>query len=298
MSAGPEIDGPNRPGTEASPTAPTEGHFESGGPGRGHLAVVGLGPGRAEWRTPEATDFLAGATDLVGYSTYLDMVEDRPAGQRRHPSDNRQEAERAAHALDMAAEGRRVAIVSSGDPGVFAMAAAVMEQLDRSDRPAAWDSVEVTVAPGITAAQAAAARVGAPLGHDFATVSLSDNLKPWSVIEKRLAAAAGADFVLALYNPASRHRPWQIERALEILREHRGPATPVVAARDVGRPAETIRVVALADLDPSSVDMRTVLLVGSSQTRWFRRTPDAVGVYTPRCYPSPTGGDALHAAEG
>ncbi len=267
-------------------------------PRSGHLAVVGLGPGRSDWRTPEVTALLSGATDLVGYSTYLDMVEDRPGGQRRHPSDNRQEGERAAHALDVAAEGRRVVVVSSGDPGVFAMAAAVMEQLDRSDRPAAWDSVELTVAPGITAAQAAAARVGAPLGHDFATISLSDNLKPWSVIERRLAAAAGADFVLALYNPASRHRRWQIERALEILGEHRGPATPVVAARDVGRPGETIRIVALADLDPSSVDMRTVLLVGSSQTRSFRRAPDAVGVYTPRRYPAATGGDALDTGEG
>jgi precorrin-2 C20-methyltransferase/precorrin-3B C17-methyltransferase len=292
VSAGPEIDGPNRPGTEASPTAPTEGHFESGGPGRGHLAVVGLGPGRAEWRTPEATDLLAGATDLVGYSTYLDMVEDRPAGQRRHPSDNRQEAERAAHALDMAAEGRRVAIVSSGDPGVFAMAAAVMEQLDRPDGPARWASVEVTVAPGITAAQAAAARAGAPLGHDFATISLSDNLKPWSVIETRLTAAAAADFVLALYNPASRHRPWQIERALEIIRDKRGPDTPVVAARDVGRPGEAIRVLNLSGLEPSEIDMRTVLLVGSSQTRVVRRATGTTRVYTPRRYPPPTDVDA------
>ena len=264
----------------------------------GHLAVVGLGPGRADWRTPEVTALLNGATDLVGYSTYLDMIEQHPPGQRRHPSDNRQEGERAAHALDLAAEGRRVVVVSSGDPGVFAMAAAVMEQLDRSDRPAVWDSVEITVAPGITAAQAAAAKAGAPLGHDFATISLSDNLKPWSVIEKRLSAAAGADFVLALYNPASRHRPRQIERALEIVREHRGPATPVVAARDVGRPGETIRVVALADLDPSSVDMRTVLLIGSSQTRSVRRAPGTAGVYTPRSYPSPTGDEALTPAEG
>ena len=267
-------------------------------PRPGHLAVVGLGPGRADWRTPEVTALLSGATDLVGYSTYLDMVEEHPVGQLRHPSDNRQEAERAAYALDLAAEGRRVVVVSSGDPGVFAMATAVMEQLDRSDRPAAWDPVEVTVAPGVTAAQAAAARVGAPLGHDFATISLSDNLKPWSVIEERLAAAAGADFVLALYNPASRQRPWQIERALEILGEHRGPDTPVVAARDVGRPGETIRVVALADLDPSSVDMRTVLLVGSSRTRSVRLATDAVGVYTPRNYPSPTGTDGPGAPQG
>lgn len=253
----------------------------------GRLAVVGLGPGWEGWRTPEVTALLADATDLVGYSTYLDMVAERPAGQLRHPSDNRQEGERAARALDLAAAGRRVAVVSSGDPGVFAMAAAVMEQLDRPDRPAAWASVEVTVAPGITAAQAAAARVGAPLGHDFATVSLSDNLKPWSVIEDRLAAAAAADFVLALYNPASRHRPWQLERALEIIRAHRKATTPVVVARDVGRPDEAIRVVTLAELDTSLVDMRTVLLVGSTQTRVADRAGGSPGVYTPRRYPSP-----------
>lgn len=263
----------------------TGGAGQQAGPGR--LAVVGLGPGWEGWRTPEVTALLADATDLVGYSTYLDMVAERPARQIRHPSDNRQEGERAAHALDLAATGRRVAVVSSGDPGVFAMAAAVMEQLDRPDRPAAWGSVEITVAPGITAAQAAAARVGAPLGHDFATVSLSDNLKPWSVIEDRVAAAAAADFVLALYNPASRHRSWQLERALEIIRYHRGPTTPVVVARDVGRPDEAIRVVALAELDQSRVDMRTVLLVGSTQTRLTDRAGGGRGVYTPRGYPSP-----------
>jgi precorrin-3B C17-methyltransferase len=255
----------------------------STGPGR--LAVVGLGPGWEGWRTPEVTALLAEATDLVGYSTYLDMVAERPAGQRRHPSDNRQEAERAAHALDLAAAGRRVAVVSSGDPGVFAMAAAVMEQLDRPDRPTGWATVEITVTPGVSAAQAAGARVGAPLGHDFATISLSDNLKPWSVIADRLAAAAGADFVLALYNPASRHRPWQLKQALDIIRNYRDPSTPVVVARDVGRPDEAIRVVTLAGIESSMVDMRTVLLIGSSQTRVAGRIPGLPGVYTPRRYP-------------
>jgi len=254
--------------------------------GRGRLAVVGLGPGGTPWRTPAADALLTEATDLVGYSTYLDMVEARPAGQVRHPSDNRAEAERAAHALDLAAEGRSVVVVSSGDPGVFAMGAAVMEQLDRPDRPDTWEDVEVIVSPGVSAAQAAAARAGAPLGHDFATISLSDNLKPWSVIESRLAAAAGADFVLAIYNPASRHRPSQLVRALAVIGNYRGPDTPVVVARDVGRPAERVEVISLASLDPASVDMRTILIVGSSQTRmvdvpgWDRR-----GVYTPRRYP-------------
>ena len=255
-------------------------------PGRGRLAVVGLGPGGAPWRTPAADELLREATDLVGYSTYLDMVEVRPPGQVRHPSDNRAEGQRAVHALDLAAEGRSVAVVSSGDPGVFAMAAAVMEQLDRPDRPTTWEDVEVVVSPGISAAQAAAARAGAPLGHDFATISLSDNLKPWSVIESRLTAVAAADFVLALYNPASRHRPWQLGRALAVIGAHRGPDTPVIVARDVGRPAEQVDVVPLAGLDPAAVDMRTILIVGSSQTRmvdvpgWDRR-----GAYTPRRYP-------------
>ena len=251
--------------------------------------MVGLGPGAAAWRTPEVDQLLRRATDLVGYQTYLDMVEPGPPGQRRHPSDNRQEAGRAAAALDLAAGGRSVAVVSSGDPGVFAMAAAVMEQLARADAPPAWADVEVTVAPGITAAQAAAARAGAPLGHDFAVVSLSDNLKPWPVVERRLEAAAGADFVLALYNPVSRHRPWQLRRALEIVGRHRSGATPVVVGRDVGRPAEDVRVVGLAELDVSLVDMRTVLVIGSTTTTVVRRPGRAAQVYTPRSYPADRG---------
>jgi len=252
----------------------------------GRLTVIGLGPGADAWRTPEVTAVLATASDLVGYQTYLDMVPAGPPGQRRHPSDNREEAMRAAAALDLAATGRHVAVVSSGDPGVFAMAAAVMEQLDRSDRPTAWDTVEVVVTPGITAAQAAAARVGAPLGHDFAVVSLSDNLKPWEVIERRLDAAAGADFVLALYNPISRHRPWQLAKALDLIGAHRAPTTPVVVGRDVGRPVETVRIVELGRLDPGEIDMRTVLIVGSSTTRRFVDPAGAERVYTPRSYPT------------
>jgi precorrin-3B C17-methyltransferase len=251
----------------------------------GRLDIVGLGPGAGRWRTPEVTAVLAAATDLVGYGTYLDMVERRPDGPRRHPSDNREEAARAADALDLAAGGRRVAMVSSGDPGVFAMAAAVMEALDVVARPA-WRTVEVTVRPGITAAQAAAARAGAPLGHDFAVVSLSDNLKPWPVVEARLDAAAGADFVLALYNPTSRHRPWQLGRALAVIGGHRAAATPVVVGRDVGRPDETVDVVTLGTLDVGRVDMRTVLIVGSSTTTVVPREGTAPFVYTPRGYPT------------
>ena len=255
-------------------------------PPAGRLTVVGLGPGGRQWRTPEVSAVLAAATDLVGYGTYLDMVDERPDGQRRHPSDNREEAARAAAALDLAAAGRDVAMISSGDPGVFAMASAVVEQLDHPDRPPAWEGVEVVVCPGITAAQAAAARVGAPLGHDYATISLSDNLKPWSVIEARLDAAAGADFVLALYNPASRHRPWQLGRALEIIGRHRVASTPVVVARDVGRPAETIGIVTLAAVPDHRVDMRTLLIVGSSTTALVESPGRPPLVYTPRRYPA------------
>lgn len=250
---------------------------------RGCLTVVGLGPGADGWRTPEASAALADATDLVGYQTYLDMVPARLAPDAtRHPSDNREEALRAAAALDFAASGRRVTVVSSGDPGVFAMAAAVMEQLDRDDVPQGWANVDVVVTPGITAAQAAAARAGAPLGHDFAVISLSDNLKPWSLIQQRLEAAAGADFVLALYNPASRHRPWQLPEALEVIGRHRRPETPVVIGRDVGRAGETVRVVGLGDVDPSEIDMRTVLIIGSSTTRTFTDPSGTTRTYTPR----------------
>jgi len=258
----------------------------SADPSAGRLSVVGLGPGGRQWRTPEVSAVLAAATDLVGYETYLAMVDERPAGQLRHPSDNREEGARAAGALDLAAAGHEVAMISSGDPGVFAMASAVMEQLDRPDRPASWDGVEVVVCPGITAAQAAAARVGAPLGHDYATISLSDNLKPWSVIEARLDAAAGADFVLALYNPASRRRPRQLGWALEIIGRHRAASTPVVVARDVGRPAEAIGIVTLATVDLEQVDMRTVLIVGSSTTSLVASTGGRPQVYTPRRYPA------------
>ena len=249
----------------------------------GRVTVVGLGPGRADWCLPAVTERLLAATDLVGYGPYLDLVPVATAA-RRHPSDNRVEADRARHALALAAEGADVVVVSSGDPGVFAMASAVMEALDRA--PGDHGDVEVEVLPGITAAQALASRVGAPLGHDFCVISLSDVLKPWEVIERRLSAAAEADFVIALYNPQSRHRPWQLGRAVEVLRRHRADATPVAVGKQLGRPGESVRVVTLAALDPGEVDMSTVLVVGSSTTRVLAHRPLASSLYTPRRYES------------
>ncbi|MET8111794.1 precorrin-2 C(20)-methyltransferase [Streptomyces prasinus] len=246
----------------------------------GEVVVVGTGPAGPLWLTPESRGALAAADDLVGYTTYLDRVPVR-AGQLRHGSDNRVEAERAEFALRLALRGRRVAVVSGGDPGVFAMATAVLEAASARE----YADVPVRVLPGVTAANAAAARAGAPLGHDYATVSLSDRLKPWEVIAERLRAAAGADLVLALYNPGSRSRTWQVGKARELLLEHRAPDTPVVVARDVGGAGERVRIVRLADLDPAEVDMRTVLLVGSSQTRVVRRGDGEEVVWTPRRYP-------------
>jgi precorrin-2 C20-methyltransferase/precorrin-3B C17-methyltransferase len=244
----------------------------------GEVVVVGLGPGGREWLTPAALEALAWADELVGYGPYLDRVPANPR-QRRHPSDNRVEAERAAFALDLARRGSRVAVVSSGDPGVFAMASAVLEAADDPQ----WTDVPVRVVPGLTAAQAVASRAGAPLGHDFCTISLSDRLKPWGVIADRLTAAAVADFVIAIYNPASAGRRHQLEAARELLLAHRGPDTPVVVGRDAGGPNESIEIVTLAGLDPSTVDMRCLLIVGSSQSRVIR---GGTAVFTPRRYPA------------
>jgi precorrin-2 C20-methyltransferase / precorrin-3B C17-methyltransferase len=250
--------------------------------GRGSLAVVGLGPAGAQWLTPEASAVLAASDELVGYGPYLDRVPHRP-GQRRHRSDNRVELDRARHALALAADGARVAVVSSGDPGIFAMATAVLEALDGADER--LSGVELCVVPGLSAMQAAAARVGAPLGHDFCVISLSDQLKPWPVIERRLEAAADADLALALYNPASPTRREQLERAIEVLLRHREPGTPVVVARAVGTDEERVDVTTLDDLDANVVDMRTLLIVGSSQTRVFPNGGGPPRVYTPRRYP-------------
>src|SRR5262244_2751106 len=205
----------------------------------GHLAVVGLGPGDVRWLTPEADAALAAADALFGYGPYLDRAPVRD-GQSRHPSDNREEALRARAALETAAAGTNVALVSGGDPGVFAMAAAVCEQIETGE--AAWRTLDVSIVPGVTAMLAVAARVGAPLGHDFCAISLSDSLKPWPTIERRLDAAAGAGFVIALYNPISRARPWQLGAAFELLRRHLPGATPVVFGRAVGRADERVMI--------------------------------------------------------
>ncbi len=259
-----------------------------GGNGHGSVVVVGLGPAGPDWLTPEAQAELASAEDLIGYETYLARVPER-RGQRRHASDNRVEEQRARHALELAAAGARVAVVSSGDPGIFAMAAAVIEAVEQD---AAFSHVEVRVVPGVSAMQAAAARVGAPLGHDFCAISLSDQLKPWEIVERRLDAAGAADLVLALYNPASRTRREQLARAVAVLRRHRDEDTPVVLARAVGAEEESVTVTTLGSLaDPATgeldtVDMRTLLIVGSSTTRTIQSNGGPARVYTPRRYPA------------
>lgn len=247
----------------------------------GWLAVVGIGPAGSEWITPETTDILEHATDLVGYAPYLKRIAQKH--QRHHPSDNREELERARHALDMAAGGARVAVVSGGDPGVFAMAAAMIEALD-NDAQASWAAVPVSIHPGISAMHAAAARLGAPLGNDFCAISLSDNLKPWSLVEHRLRLVAEAGLVLALYNPASRARPWQLGAALDLLREVHPPGTPVIFAVAVGRGSdEQLTITTLAEADPAWADMRTLVLVGTPRTRVLEHRGERF-VYTPRHY--------------
>jgi precorrin-3B C17-methyltransferase len=248
----------------------------------GELLVVGLGPGPDQWRTPEVTDALLRATDLVGYTSYLDRCP-LLDGQSRHMSDNREEHDRARHAIALACEGRTVAVVSGGDPGVFAMAAAVFEALDADHATA--EKILVTVMPGVSAMQAASARLGAPLGHDFCVISLSDNLKPWSLIERRLAAAAAGDFVIALYNPASKARPNQIFQAFDLLRARKAGETPVAFARAVGRPDERMIITTLAEADPAKVDMATLVIIGSSQTRLVQRPNATPWLYTPRSAP-------------
>lgn len=253
------------------------------GRARGRLTVLGLGPGGAAWLTPAARAALADATDILGYTTYVNMAGPFRADQRVHGTDNREEMQRARHAFELAAEGRRVAVVSSGDPGVFAMAAAVLEALDEARDPQ-WAAVDLRVEPGISASLATAAQAGAPLGHDFCAISLSDNLKPWDVIETRLQHAAQADLVMAFYNPISRARPWQLDRALDIVRAHRAADTVVVLGRDIGRPGATLSTTTLGALRGDQVDMRTMVIVGSSTTRRFAIGNAREWVYTPRWY--------------
>lgn len=249
--------------------------------GRGSLAVVGLGPGAAEWLTPEVFAALAQASDIVGYAPYLARLPLR-AGQKLHASDNRAEILRARHALELACDGHDVAVVSGGDPGVFAMAAAVFEAVESG--PAQWRGLDIRVMPGISAMMAAAARLGAPLGHDFCAISLSDNLKPWPVIERRLAAAIAGDFVIALYNPASKARPDRIHDAFAILRAGKADATPVALARAVGRADERIVLGELGTIDLAVIDMSTLVIIGSSETRFVLRDKGRPWLLTPRSY--------------
>jgi len=253
---------------------------------RGRLTVIGLGPGAAEFMVPAARQALDEAQDLLGYEIYINMAGPLRPEQVRHCTDNREEMQRARHAFELAASGRRVVVVSSGDPGVFAMAAAVLEALHESTNDE-WQRVDLQVFPGVSAALATAAKAGAPLGHDFCLISLSDNLKPWTIIEKRLAHAAAADLVMAFYNPISKARPWQLGSALDIIRQQRSPETLAVLGRDIGRPGETLRTLTLGELSPEMVDMRTLVIIGSSQTCSFPRAEGGEWVYTPRSYPQP-----------
>ncbi|MGH8484172.1 MAG: precorrin-3B C(17)-methyltransferase, partial [Pseudomonas sp.] len=253
------------------------------GRARGRLAVIGLGPGAADLMVPAVKAELARANDVLGYETYVRMAGPFRPDQVLHCTDNREEMQRARHAFELAAQGRSVVVVSSGDPGVFAMAAAVLEALHESSDPC-WHAVDLEILPGVSASLATAAQAGAPLGHDFCVLSLSDNLKPWSIIETRLELACQADLALAFYNPISRSRPWQLGRALEIVQQHRIGTTPVVLGRDIGRPGQTLRVVQLQALTPEDVDMRTMVLIGSSTTVAFDRPGLQPWVYTPRWY--------------
>jgi precorrin-3B C17-methyltransferase len=245
----------------------------------GWLAIAGLGPGAAQLITPEVSDALTQATDLIGYAPYVARVPARE-GLRRHGSDNRKEIDRASLALRLAAEGRRVVVVSSGDPGVFAMAAAVFEAIDAGDP--SWRDLDIRVLPGISAMFAAAARIGAPLGHDFCAINLSDNLKPWELVERRLRLAAQADFVIALYNPLSSARPWQLGRAFELLLEELPGSVPVIFASAIGDTEEAIETATLRDAVADRASMRTLVLIGSSRTRLIPRANGKAFVYTPR----------------
>jgi len=240
----------------------------------GWLAVAGLGPGDEALVTPEVRAALADATDVVGYFPYVARVAERP-GLVRHGSDNRVEVDRAGLALGLAAGGRRVVVVSSGDPGIFAMASAVFEAVEAG--PEGWRDLDIRILPGITAMLAAAARLGAPLGHDFCAINLSDNLKPWAVVEHRLRMAARGGFAMAFYNPRSNARPHQFGAALAILREECGPGRLISFARDVTRPDQRLETVTLAEARPEMADMRTVVILGNAETRRVGRY-----VYTPR----------------
>jgi precorrin-3B C17-methyltransferase len=244
--------------------------------------IVGLGPGPPEWMTPEASAAIEAASDIVGYGPYIERLALRP-DQRAHASDNRVELDRARLALTLAAEGRAVAVVSGGDPGVFAMAAAVFEAIEGNPL---WLKLDIAVAPGVSAMQAAAARLGAPLGHDFCAISLSDNLKPWAIVERRLKAAAEGDFVIAHHNPPTKARPDRIVEAFDLLRRVKARATPVAFARAIGRADEKLTLTTLGEADASLADMATLIVIGSSETRFVAREGARPWMVTPRTYGS------------
>ena len=246
---------------------------------QGRLFVVGLGPGTPDWRSPAASAALEAATDWVGYGLYLDLAEDLLSRQTEHRFPLGGEEDRVRHAIELAAEGKDVALICSGDAGIYAMAALVFEVLDLEPR-----RIAVDVIPGISAFQAAAAKAGALIGHDFCCISLSDLLTPWEVIETRLRAAAEGDFVVSFYNPRSLKRTTQLSRAIELLSPFRTPQTPVVIASNLGRPDETVRIVPLKDFRPEDVDMLTLVLVGSSQSQTIARGDGKDYAYTPRGY--------------
>ena len=248
----------------------------------GSLTIAGLGPGNDAMITPQVQAALDHATDVIGYIPYVARVPDR-AGMTKHASDNRVEIDRSNHALTLAAQGKHVVVVSSGDPGVFAMASAVFEALEAG--PEEWRALTIDVLPGITAMLAAAAATGAPLGHDFCAINLSDNLKPWDVIEKRLRLALEADFAIALYNPRSKSRPEGFERTLNILADVAEPTRLITFARAVSTPDQQISTVELSAATPQMADMRTVVLIGSTQTRQILRIGQSAIVYTPRSVP-------------
>jgi len=266
---------------------PTDIDAAAVGRARGRLTVVGIGPGTADWRTPAVTNALARTTDVIGYGLYLDLLGGLIAGKQRHQSELAQEEERVRKSLELAAEGKDVALVCSGDAGIYALATLVFELLERENK-AAWNRLEISVEPGVSAIQAAAARLGAPIGHDFCLISLSDLLTPWQDIERRLQAAADGDFVVGLYNPVSKRRRHQLEIARDTLLSGRPPETPVILARNLGRPTESTEVVQLGELTPDHADMLTLVLIGNRQTRHFR-AGEKSWVYTPRGYANKKG---------
>ncbi|MEM7289531.1 MAG: precorrin-3B C(17)-methyltransferase, partial [Pseudomonadota bacterium] len=259
------------------------------GRARGRLFVIGIGPGQEAWRSPEVARMVSQASDLVGYSLYLDLISDISRGKKRHDFDLGREEDRVRHAMELASEGKDVALVCSGDAGIYAMATLVFELLDNGGLSDGAKRIGIEVSPGISALQAAAARAGAPLGHDFCTISLSDLLTPWEAIKMRVKAAAEGDFVIAFYNPVSKRRRTQLEYAKGVLLENRPADTPVILATNLGRDGEQVRILPLAVLDINEVDMLTVVIVGSSETQTVETGDGRVWAYTPRGYSAKQG---------